>query len=91
MFLCQLQKSCSWTHSLCLEGEGEREVLDRDPTQGRTVPVLLAAEVTRCVVVLGPPGPPARCVEIVQLCQEGLETRGWACSCEGGRGLSTPS
>ena len=65
-----------------LEGEG-REGGGEASTLGGTAPALPAEEVTPCVVALGAPGPPAKCLETTHLGQEGLEGRGWAPRCEG--------
>lgn len=64
--------SRSWNQSVFWRGKGEREGARTPPRAGQLLPCQ-QQEVTWCVVALGAPGPPARCLEIAHLGLEGLE------------------
>lgn len=85
-----LQTGGSWNPVCVWEGEG-REGGGKASTLGGTAPALPAEEVTPCVVALGAPGPPAKCLETAHLGQEGLEGQGWAPCCEGFPRCSPPA
>lgn len=85
-----LQMSHSWKPSVCL-GEGEEgEMAGPPPRAGQLLPCQ-RQEVIWCVVALGAPGPPAKCLETAYLGQEGLEGQRVGQLLWGGGPLSVPS